>query len=159
MYIDASVPICFTAFNVCRTRIFVSHGFVEDLSDVELRLVAHHELIHVRERHAAWNLFWHVAFAALVLPGFAGVERALRQRRELSANVATAQIDPLAYERLLARRARERRSLCYEGRVERVQPRIATVGAPVAVVSFFIALLLSHADFMHDLPFLAKHHC
>lgn len=158
-YVDSTAPICFTAFDFRAPRVFVSRGFVDGLDDTELRLLAHHELVHVRDRHATWNVFWHVAFAALVLPGFGGIERALRYRREVDANVSAARIDPLRYERLLARRARERRALCFEGTRERARPGIVATLAPLAVFAFFIALFISHADFMHDLPYLTSHHC
>ncbi len=159
VYVSAALPICFTGFDFRLPKIFVSRGFVDGLDDVELNLMAHHELVHVRDHDATWNVIWHVAFAALVLPGFNGIERAFRYRRELRANLVASQIDPLRYERLLARRARERRSLCFEGQAERTRSRVVDAIAPVAVLSFFLALFVSHADFMHELPYLVTHHC
>lgn len=159
VYVSAALPICFTGFDVRRPQIYVSRGFTNDLDAIELRLVAHHELVHVRDRHATWNFLWHAFFAALVLPGFAGCERALRYRRELRANVSASSIDPPLYERLLTRRARERRSLCFEGRAEPQPSLFISSIAPLATIAVILALFVSHADFMHDLPYLATHHC
>ncbi len=160
VYVTTALPLCFAGLGLRRSDVFLSRGFVQGLSDVELRLVAHHELVHLRDRHPAWNFVWHVVFAALVLPGFTGLERMLRQRRELIANVSAARIAPVVYEQLLVRRARGRRSLCSdEQQGPRRIGRFSGVLAPVAVVGLFIALGLSHADFMHDLPYLLAHHC
>ncbi len=160
VHVTTALPVCFAGLGSRRPDVFLSRGFVQDLSEVELRLVAHHELVHVRDRHPAWNFVWHVIFAALVLPGFTGLERMLRQRRELVANISAARIDPPVYEQLLLRRARGRRSLCSDGQqVPRRIGRFSGVLAPVAVVGLFVALGVSHADFMHDLPYLLTHHC
>jgi len=160
VYVTTALPLCFAGLGLRRPDVFLSRGFVQGLSDVELRLVAHHELVHLRDRHPAWNFVWHVMFAALVLPGFGGLERILRQRRELVANISAARIDPTVYEQLLQRRARERRSLCSDGQKAPGRlSRFSAVVAPVAVAGLFVALGLSHADFMHDLPYLVTHHC
>ena len=159
VYVSAAAPLCFTGFGFRRSEVFISRGFIRDLDAMELRLVAHHEIVHVRKRHAAWNFFWHVVFSALVLPGFDGIERALRLRREAQANVSAAEVAPAVYERLLLRRARERQTLCFEGQSERRPNGFSLLAAPAAVVLFFIALSVSHADFMHDLPYLVTHHC
>lgn len=159
VYVTASVPICFAAIDRRTTSVFVSRGFVDELAPDELRLVAHHELVHLRERDPLWNLMWHVAFSALVFPAFDGVERRLRLRRERRANAEAATLAPLRYEELLVRQAREGRSLCAEAAPAiRAPNRLAAV-APLAVVSFFVALVVSHAGFMHDLPYLSAHHC
>lgn len=158
VYVSAPTPLCFTASDFRSAKIYVSRGFLDGLGESDLRLLAHHELVHVRDHHATWNVFWHIAFATLVLPGFDGVERALRQRREVDANLSAARIDPERYERLLVERARERRALCFEG-TRGVRPRIADALAPLAVLAFFVALFISHVDFMHDLPYVASHHC
>ena len=160
VYVTASTPLCFTAFGVGRATVFASRGFCEDLDDTELRLVARHEIAHVRAHDPAWNFFWHLAFAAFVVPGFAGLERTLRQRREFRANVAAASDASDAYEALLRRRADRHASLCFDGRVDRDRaPRIATAIVPLAVVVLFVGLGLSHAEFMRDLPYLTAHHC
>jgi Zn-dependent protease with chaperone function len=160
VYVPTSLPLCFAGLGLRRSDVFLSRGFVQDLSAVELRLVAHHELVHLRDRHPAWNFVWHVIFAALVLPGFVGLERMLRRRRELAANVSAARVDPAVYEGLLLRRAQEHRSLCLDGEKEpRRISRFSAAMAPVAVVGLFVALGVSHADFMHDLPYLLAHHC
>ena len=159
IYVTASVPLCFTAFDWRTTNVFVSRGFIEGLEPIDLGLVAHHELVHIRERHPLWNLAWHVAFSALVFPVFAGVERRLRLRRELRANAEAATRDPERYADLLVRQAREGRSLCAEAIPQERAPRGIAAVAPLAVVSFFVALVVSHAGFMHDLPYLASHHC
>ncbi len=159
VYVPASLPLCFTAFTVRAAKVFVSRGFVDALDDRDLRLVARHELVHIRERHAAWNFFWHVAFAALVLPGFAGLESTLRLRRETRANVAAARLDPQRYEVLLLRSLHGRRSLCAEGDAPNRSARSIAFVGPVGVLLFLAALAVSHVGFMHDLPYLTTHHC
>ncbi|MDQ2909200.1 MAG: hypothetical protein M3R44_07620 [Candidatus Eremiobacteraeota bacterium] len=159
-YVEAETPFCFTDFSVRHPKVFVSRAFIVDLSEVELRLVARHELVHLRHRHPTWNFFWHVTFAAMLLPGFEALEHELRNRREHSANVLASELEPLAYERLLLRRARERRSFCSDPGHERPRRSIVSIaGAPAAFVALFIALGISHADFMHELPYLVAHHC
>ena len=160
VYLEAATSICFTASGIRRAKIFVSRGFIDDLDSLEFSLVARHEMVHVRNRDAAWNLFWHILFSALLLPGFTSLERTLRLRREIRANVeVVGSGDSLVYERLLTRRARDRHVLCNDGRPERRPSGFMNVAAPAAVVVFFIALAISHADFMHDLPYLRSHHC
>ncbi len=160
VYVPTSLSLCFAGVGLRRSDVFLSRGFLQDLSDDEVRLVAHHELVHLRDWHPAWNFIWHVIFAALILPGFAGLERMLRQRRELVANISASRVEPVVYERLLLRRAQERRSLCFDGQKEpRATGRFSAAMAPVAVVGLFVALGVSHADFMHDLPYLLAHHC
>ena len=159
VYVTASTPLCFTALDRRTTSVFVSRGFIEGLDAVDLRLVAHHQLVHIRECDPFWNLIWHVAFSALVFPGFDGVERRLRIERELRANASAAMLEPERYEELLVRQAREGRSLCAEAAPERRSPSRIVAIAPLAIVSFFVALIVSHASFMHDLPYLATHHC
>lgn len=160
LYVDAAAPLCFTGFRWRRMEIFISSAFAADLSESELRLVAHHEIVHLRDRHPAWNVFWHVLFSALLLPAFTGLERMLRHRRELLANVSAARIDSVAYRALLVRRARDRQSLCFEGSPKRERSLgRSSVLAPVAVLGLFVALGIAHADFMRDLPYLVRHHC
>lgn len=160
VYVTASTALCFTAFGTGRTTVFCSRGFCDDLDDREFSLVARHEIAHVRAHDPLWNFFWHLAFAALVVPGFAGVERALRQRRELRANVTAASHAPDAYEALLKRRADRHTSLCFDGRRDHERsPRVATSLVPLAVGGLFIGLGVSHAEFMRDLPYLTAHHC
>ena len=159
IYVTASVPVCFAALDRRTTSVFVSRGFIEGLTADDLRLVAHHELVHIREHDAFWNLVWHVAFSALVFPTFDGIERRLRLRRELRANAKAAMLAPERYEELLVRQARDGRSLCAEAVSETRAPQQLAAVAPLAVVSFFVALVISHAGFMHDLPYLAAHHC
>lgn len=158
-FVTATVPLCFTARTRRMTSVFVSRGFMEDLDAVDLRLVAHHELIHIRDSHPLWNQIWHVIFAALVFPGFDGVERRLRLRRELRANESAATLDQDRYEELLIRQAREGRSLCAEAVTQKRSTSRLVAVAPLTVVTFFLALVASHAGFMHDLPYLAAHHC
>jgi len=160
VYVDTAAQLCFTGFRLRRMEIFISSAFAADLSEMELRLVAHHEIVHLRDRHPAWNVFWHVLFSALLLPAFTGLERTLRHRRELLANVSAARIDSVAYGALLARRARDRQSLCFEGSpVRKRSSRRSSVLAPIAVFGLFVGLGIAHADFMHDLPYLVRHHC
>ncbi len=160
VYVTASAPLCFTGFGMRRSVLFISRGFLIDLDRAELDLVAQHELEHVRRHDPVWNLVWHLLFAALVIPGFGDLERALRQRRELRANASASALDPDAYRLLLVRCAREHRSLCSDGKRERGPRSGASIAlVPVAILSFFVALGIAHADFMRDLPYLTTHHC
>ena len=161
LYVDLAPPIATTVFG--RT-IILSRGFIELLDDEELELVARHELAHVRHDDAAAGVLWHLAFAALLIPGFEPLERRLHARRERAANVAAANGREERYLSLVARISRGA-DVCADARLgleaaaRRPEDRWLVWVAPLAVACLAIALPLSHAVFRHDLPYLLAHHC
>jgi len=161
-YLDVSAPLCFALIGR-RPSIVVSRGFVEDLDADELAMVARHELLHIRHHDPLRGFAWHLAFAALLLPAFTGLERWLTSRRELRTNLeaADADADPDRYARLLVSRARERRSLCIEavGPPERNRGLPSALAAPAMVLVVLASLALSHAWFLEHLSDLSARHC
>ena len=161
LYVDLTAPIATTVFG--RT-IVLSRGFVEPLDDGDLELVVRHELAHVQHGHATAGILWHLAFAALLVPGFEPLERRLHAQRERSANVTAAKGREDRYLSLVARMARGA-GLCadaqlgLEAAARRPEDRWLMWAAPVLVTSLAVALPLSHAAFRHDLPYLLSHHC
>ena len=86
-YLDVALPIATTVFGPV---ILLSRGFAGALADDELLLVARHELAHASRHHATVGVLWHLAFAALLLPGFEPLERHLHAAREREANTIAA---------------------------------------------------------------------
>jgi Zn-dependent protease with chaperone function len=161
LYVDLAAPIATTVFG--RT-IVLSRGFIDPLDDPDLELVMRHELAHVRKNDAVAGVLWHLAFAALLIPGFEPLERRLHARRERAANVTAAEGRVERYVSLVARIARGTdvcagARLGLEAAVRRPEDRWLVWVAPVAVTCLAIALPLSHAAFRHDLPYLLAHHC
>jgi Zn-dependent protease with chaperone function len=144
--------------------VLLSRGLADRLDDNELELVARHELVHVDRRDAGAGVLWHLAFVALLLPGFEPLERRLHATRERRANMLAADGREDAYLAVLTRLARGA-ALCEGGdiglgaRAQRRGDRWLVWIAPALIVTLAVALPLSHAEFMHDLPFLLKHHC
>lgn len=144
--------------------ILLSRGFADRLGDDELTLVARHEVVHVRERDAGAGVIWHLAFASLLIPGFEPLERRLHAARERRANMKAAAGREDAYFSVLTRAARGA-ALCAGGRIgleaaaRRPADHVLMWIAPSLIVLLAVTLPLSHVEFMHDLPFLLKHHC
>ncbi len=161
MYVDLAAPIATTV--VGRTLV-VSRGFLAPLTDAEVDLVMRHEVAHVRYGHAGAGVLWHLAFAALLIPGFEPLERRLHAFRERCANVAAAKGNEDAYLALIARLARGA-AMCagapldLEAARRRPGDRWQVWIAPLAVIALAVALPVSHAAFRHDLPYLLSHHC
>ena len=161
LYVDLTLPIATT---VIGRTIVLSRGFLDQLDDLELELVARHELAHVRSRDATSGVLWHLAFAALLIPGFEPLERRLHSRRERSANLAAAKGREDRYLSLVMRISRGA-NLCADARLgleaaaRKPEDRWLVWIAPLAVISLAVALPLSHATFRHDLPYLISHHC
>lgn len=159
-YLDIAETISTTVYGPI---ILLSRGFVEPLDGAELRLVARHELAHATHQDARTGALLHLAFAALLIPGFEPLERRLHARRERRANLLAARGDESKYVALLLRLAR--RTICadanlgLEAPARRPDDVWLTWVAPMAVGSLAIALLLSHLAFRHDLPYLLTHHC
>ena len=161
LYLDVAAPIATTVFG--RTILF-SRGFAAALDDDDLALVARHEIAHVQRGDATAGVVWHLAFAALLIPGFEPLERRLHARRERAANLTAASGREERYLSLVSRTPRGA-DVCAEARLgleaaaRRPGDRWLMWFAPLAVVTLAIALPLSHAAFRHDLPFLLSHHC
>jgi BlaR1 peptidase M56 len=161
LYVDLSVPIATTVFG--RT-IVLSRGFIAPLDDADLELVIRHEVAHVRHGDATAGVLWHLAFAALLIPGFEPLERRLHAQRERAANLTAAHGREERYLTLVARISRGT-DVCADARLgleaaaRRPGDRWLVWLAPLAVACLAIALPLSHAAFRHDLPYLVSHHC
>jgi hypothetical protein len=161
LYVDLTAPIATTVFG--RTVVF-SRGFIEGLDDANLELVVRHEVAHVRRGDATAGVLWHLAFAALLIPGFEPLERRLHARRERSANLAAAEGREARYLALVGRVAHGG-AMCADARLgleaaaRRPADRWFVWIAPLAVTCLGVALPLSHAAFRHDLPYLLSHHC
>ena len=161
LYLDIAAPIATTIF---RRTILVSRGFIEPLDDADLELVARHEIAHVQRHDATAGVLWHLAFAALLIPGFEPLERRLHARRERAANVAAADGRQPDYLALVSRMSRGAdvcagARLGLEAATRRPEDRWLMWFAPLTVIALAVALPLSHAAFRHDLPYLLSHHC
>lgn len=159
-YLDVAKPVCFALVGL-PASVIVSRGFVADLEPSDLRLVARHELLHLKHHDPVCGFAWHLGFAALILPAFGLLETWLSMRRELRTNLEAAGDNPQAYTELLQRKAHDKRALCAEVFSSAGQPRslLRALVAPVLVALLFIALMLSHAWFLEHLGFLTSHHC
>jgi len=165
LFLDVATPICYTV--VPGPSILVSRGFIEQLEDDDLEHVVRHELVHVRRRDPERGLLWHVLFSALLVPGFAELERWLYDRRERRTNELAGTIDRDRYAALAARVRRAEdtfaRSLGrgYAGALapRRCERKTLIFLRPALALTVFGALVGSHAVFMSALPFLERHHC
>jgi Zn-dependent protease with chaperone function len=161
LYLDLSARIATTVYG--RT-VLLSRGFITPLDDADLELVVRHELVHVRRHHATAGVLWHLAFAALLIPGFEPLERRLHAQREREANLVGADGRERPYLSLVARLSRGA-AVCadaplgLEAAARRPEDRWLMWLAPITVAGLAIALPLSHAAFRHDLPYLLSHHC
>ena len=161
LYLDVAAPIASTVFG--RTILF-SRGFTEPLDDADLGLVARHEIAHVQRHDATAGVLWHLAFAALLIPGFEPLERRLHGERERAANFTAAHGREERYLSLVSRTS-QGVQLCADARLgleaaaRRPEDRWLVWFAPIGVVALAVALPLSHAAFRHDLPYLLSHHC
>lgn len=161
LYVDLAAPIATTVFG---GAIVFSRGFIEPLDEVDLELVVRHELAHIRRADATAGVLWHLAFAALLVPGFEPLERRLHASRERAANVAAAKGMEERYLALVASSSRTAQ-LCADARLgleaaaPRAEDRWLVWIAPLAVACLAVALPLSHTAFRHDLPYLLTHHC
>jgi len=163
IFLDVETPLCYTV--VPGTTVLVSRGFVDGLDDRELAIVVRHELAHVARRDPLRGLLWHLAFAALLVPGFDGIERLLYDRRERQATAIAGSLNPSRFDEL-AQRVRDselafERSLgagyagAFRPRAVR-RPPLVRPGLGAAVL---IALLASHWFFSATVPVLERHHC
>ena len=160
-YLDVSGPIATTVFGPV---VLVSRGFADALDDDDLVLVARHELVHASRHDASVGVLWHLAFAALLLPGFEPLERRLHAARERRANAVAADEREEQYLALIGRLARGA-ALCaganlgLEAAARRPEDRWLAWAAPLIIMLLAVALPLSHREFLHDRPYLLTHHC
>ena len=165
IYVDVATPICYTVLP--GPSILLSRGFLDDLEPVDLAIVVRHELVHVRRYDPLRGLLWHLLFSALLVPGFADLERWLYDRREGRANELAGQLDRVRYAAIETRvRLAEytfERSLghAYAGALapQHRKRRVPIFLQPALAGVVLVALVASHAVFMHALPFLETHHC
>ncbi len=160
-YLDVASPIATTVFGPV---VLVSRGFADALDDDDLLLVARHEIIHASRHDAGVGVLWHLAFAALLLPGFEPLERRLHAAREQRANATAAAEREGQYMALLGRLA-DGAALCagaglgLDAAARRPRDRWVTWATPTLILLLAVALSLSHHEFMRDLPYLLAHHC
>ncbi len=157
-YLDVAAPMCFVLVGI-RPAIVISRGFAHGLASEDLRLVARHELLHIRRGDPLRGFLWHVAFAALLLPAFSALERALSRGRELRTHLESAEDDPERYATLLLAQARENRAMCVDTSAAEHASRFATYAPPLAVAGVLVALAFSHVWFLDHLALLTRDHC
>ncbi|MBC5824403.1 MAG: hypothetical protein GIW99_10975 [Candidatus Eremiobacteraeota bacterium] len=172
-YVDVSSRFCLTA--VSGPTVLISSGFADPLPEDKLRLVARHELIHVRRRDPERSLLWHLFFSALLVPGFEGLERWLYERRERKTDEAASKSDAAGYAALLKECSASTDDVAATGgflcstapNLERSDSRPARASTvsfrhllPSAVALVVITgLIASHEAFTNHLPYLLAHHC
>lgn len=159
-YLDLGVPLASTIYG---PTVLLSRGFIELLNEQEIELVARHELIHAGHRDDRSGVLWHLAFIALLIPGFNGLESRLQERRERRSNVLAAAGREDEYLRLIARLTGSAR-LCVDPALGLEARRRAGRSftdwlAPSMAVALAVALLASHRAFERNLPYLESHHC
>jgi hypothetical protein len=160
-YLNVSERVATTVYGPV---ILISRGFADILNDEGLVMVARHELVHASRHDAGIGVLWHLAFAALLVPGFEPLERRLHAAREHRANLDAARHREAAYLALITRVSNDA-SLCAGGRIgleasaRRPGDAFIMWVAPSFIVVLAVSLTASHVEFMHDLPFLLKHHC
>lgn len=160
-YLNLTTPLATTVFGPI---VLISRGFIEGLSSDDLRLVARHELAHAGRRDARSGVLWHLAFTALLIPGFESLERRLHADRERQANLLAARGEEAAYLDLV-RRVAPGPALCVdaglgvESAARRPEDAWLAWISPAIVVTLAVALSLSHLAFRHNEAYLISHHC
>ncbi|MDQ2680103.1 MAG: hypothetical protein M3Y21_03650 [Candidatus Eremiobacteraeota bacterium] len=171
LYVDVKSRFCFTTFD--GPRVVISRGFEDGLSDDALRLVAEHEIAHIRSRDPWRSLGWHLTFAAFILPGFSALEQLLYQLREVRVDNIVASADRQTYAELLAqcstRSDRQFGTICTASLADGPGLRVRSNASPeylrnrtlpaFASIGVLVLVLLSHEVFSASLPYLQTHHC
>jgi Zn-dependent protease with chaperone function len=158
-YLAVDQRLCF-ALAGQRSTIVLSRGFLAGLAPQDIRLIARHELLHVRFHDPFRRLIWHLVFAALLFPAFDELERWLATRREQRVNLIAGKEEPERYARLLARCTRYEHTLCSDdGEQVRHKSALRLIAAPLIVGSLLLGLFASHEAFMQQLEYLTRHHC
>lgn len=160
LYVDVPMIFCFAVFG---GRVVISRGFAELVSAPELRLVATHELLHLRAADPLKALIWHLLFAALIVPGLEPLEDALYQRRERRIDRTLTSLDEPLYESLLGR---FRSAMCTSTpsaafrAFDVAHSGVFRTFLPAALpVALFAVVVTSHVIFVQNLPYLQTHHC
>ena len=160
IYIDVARVFCFTVFG---RRVVLSRGFAELLDVDELQLVAQHEALHISRRDPLRALLWHLVFAALIVPGFERLEDLLYARRERSVDMRVRRKRPSEYGHLLDRLhitvCGSPAAAFRSGVASRQVETGLLLASSMAPVMLLILLVLSHAVFVQNLPYLQAHHC
>lgn len=170
VYVPANQAFCFTIFD--GPTVVMSSAFEQQVDDQELALVAEHESLHVRRRDPWRALAWHLSFAALILPGFEGVEQALHVARERTVDrQIEGRVPSDRYRDLLLRLSRRKdraTTLCSNAITRSRGPALGDEPSnlwiaralPAALsLALLTLVVLSHAVFMENLPYLQMHHC
>lgn len=162
-YIRAPQKFCFTT--ILGPQVLISSGLETSLTNEQLVMVLEHEREHIRRGDPLRALLWHLLFAALILPGFGLLERALHTARErrVDKRVAMVSAHPSQYETLkeaLARRKDSPDDAIWSGSLGG-RPSHAWRPALIALVPLSVLVLLSfsHEWFIQAQPFLIQHHC
>ena len=170
VYLDVAEPECFATIG--GPLIILSRGFIDQLSDDDLTLVMRHELAHVRHRHPLRGILVRLACAALLVPGFKAIERALYLRRESQADRVAAGLSSDKYDLLMVRLGRASSPdspLCHgftlgfasaqSAESARRLPNWTRFIPSGAAAALIISVAASHAFFDEHLTFLLTHHC
>jgi Zn-dependent protease with chaperone function len=170
IYLDVAESLCFATIG--GPLIILSRGFVEPLSDDDLTLVLRHELAHIRHRDPLRGIIVHLVCAALLVPGFEAIERALYLKRESQADHVGSKLSPEKYYSLLVRLSQvssQDASICRgvsyglasqrngdSARSPISWTRFVPSGAAAALI---VGVAASHAFFDEHLNYLLTHHC
>jgi Zn-dependent protease with chaperone function len=158
-YLAVDQRFCF-ALAGRQPTIVLSRGFLAGLPPQDIRLIARHELLHVRFHDPLRRLVWHLAFAAFLFPAFDELERWLAMRREQRVNLLAGEEEPERYARLLTHCARHEHALCSDdGEPVQRESAFRLIAAPLIVGSLLLGLFASHAAFVQQLEYLTQHHC
>jgi Zn-dependent protease with chaperone function len=153
-YIQSDRSFCFTTFE--GPTVFISSKLALELSEEQLAMVVDHERLHIVRKDPLRALLWHLFFAALIVPGFQGIEEALHRARE-------TRVDELVGSslHLHSEYASLRASLAQH----KEQMRRASIITPSAIVTACVSLFLlgvvglSQVWFSVTMPYLMLHHC
>jgi Zn-dependent protease with chaperone function len=157
-YLAVDQRLCFALAGRVPT-IVLSRGFLAGLPREDIRLIARHELLHVRFHDPLRRFAWHLAFAALLFPAFDELERWLATRREQRVNELVGKEEPERYANLLAHCVRHAHTLCSDNDEPQRKGASRLIIAPLIVGSLLMGLFASHEAFMRQLEYLTRHHC
>lgn len=159
-FLDVQQSFCFTANG--DTGILISAGFLDRLSDTDLKLALQHEIVHIEERHPEKALAWRIVTRFLMLPGFRSLERWRHARREEIADRITAGVAVERYRDLLLRSASTGKSSLLSWRLDALRgKRSGAISLWPAVVAcaLLVGLVTSHFVFLGNAAYLMTHHC
>jgi Zn-dependent protease with chaperone function len=157
-YLAVDQRLCFALAGRAPT-IVLSRGFLAGLPPEDIRLIARHEILHIRFHDPLRRLAWHLAFAALLFPAFDELEQWLATHRERRVNEIVGKEEPERYASLLAHCACHAHTLCSDNSEPQPKSARRLIIAPLIVGSLLLGLFASHAAFMRQLEYLTRHHC